>query len=87
MQEIPLRPIPNQEFTIPIGNDSYAFEINSRNGGLYITVIKNGIAECINRALLSFAPITTNIVLIDQRGFDEPKYSELGDRFILGYYP
>lgn len=81
--QIPLEPIPNQLVSTRINGNEYAVEVNTRLDKLYITLWVNGALELINRALLSFAPVTQNLILVDMEGMDDGHYSGLGSRFIL----
>lgn len=83
MNQIPLSPIPNQRLTIDIEGNQYAITINTRNEKLYITIIVNGITIMSNRALLSYAPLTDKLMMIDTEGLKDPTYDGLGSRYLL----
>jgi len=80
---IPLEPIPNQALTTRIGDDEYAIEVNTMREKLFITVRINGILTLLNRSLLTFAPVSENLMLIDQDGNNKASYDGLGGRFLL----
>lgn len=86
IQEIPLRPIPNQTLQTRINGDTYDITVESMRERLYITVLVNRLAVVRNRALLSFAPFEGGLQLVDLRGRADPTYQELGTRFKLMYW-
>jgi hypothetical protein len=65
----------------------YAIDIVTRRGKLYITVRVNGETIARNRALLSFAPIEGDLMLVDNDGNSDPDWQQLGQRFLLTYWP
>lgn len=83
LMEIPLEPIPNQEVEFRVGDDNYTVNVITRSGSLYITVWREGEYIVNNRALMSFAPVTNNIQLIDTEGTEDPNYEGLGTRWLL----
>lgn len=87
IEVIPLRAVPNQSLVARPGGSVYAIDIATRRGKLYITVRVNGDTIARNRALLSFAPIEGNLMLVDNAGISDPDWQQLGQRFLLTYWP
>ena len=87
IEVIPLRAVPKQSLVARPGGQVYALDIVTRRGKLYITVRVNGDTIARNRALLSFAPIEGDLMLVDNQGNDDPTYQQLGQRFLLTYWP
>lgn len=87
IEVIPLRAVPNQSLVARPGGDVYAIDIVTRRGRLYITVRVNGETIVRNRALLSYAPIEGNLMLVDNAGISDPDWQQLGQRFLLTYWP
>ena len=84
--EIPLQPVPNQRLGVRIEGKAYSISIALRRGGLYITVSADGETLVRNRALLSFAPLEGDLMLVDTRGTSDPVWDELGERYRLMYW-
>ena len=84
---IPLRAVPKQSLVARPGGNVYAIDIVTRRSKLYITVRVNGDTTARERALLSFAPIEGDLMLVDNAGNDDPTYQQLGQRFLLTYWP
>lgn len=80
---IPLQPIPNQSRSYVLNDTAYTVDIETRRGGLYISVWQGGDYVLRNRALLSYAPVGFGLQLVDTQGTDDPEYSGLGDRWLL----
>ena len=87
IQTIPIRPVPNQSFVVRLDGNVYSIAIVTRRGRLYITIRVNGETIARNRALLSFAPIEGDLMLVDLRGVQDPAWQHLGERFLLQYWP
>lgn len=84
---IPLRAVPKQSLVARPGGNVYIIDIVTRRGRLYITVRVNGVTVSRNRALLSYAPIEGDLMLVDNAGNSDPTYQQLGQRFLLTYWP
>lgn len=87
IKEIPIKPVVSQSFATRLNGDVYAITIRTRNDKIFITVAVNGETVSRNRALLSFAPIKGDLMLIDTQGRNDPAWQELGQRFKLMYWP
>lgn len=87
IEVIPLRAVPNQSLVARPGGQVYALDIVTRRGKLYITVRVNGETIARNRSLLSFVPIEGDLMLVDNSGNSDPTYQQLGQRFLLTYWP
>lgn len=87
IEVIPLRAVPNQSLVARPDGQVYALDIVTRRNRLYITIRVNGETIARNRALLSFAPIEGDLILVDNQGNDDPTYQQLGQRFLLTYWP
>ena len=84
---IPLRAVPKQSLVARPGGNVYIIDIVTRRGRLYITVRVNGVTVSRNRALLSYAPIEGDLMLVDNAGNSDPDWQQLGQRFLLTYWP
>ena len=87
IEVIPLRAVPKQSLIARPGGNVYAIDIVTRRGKLYITVRVNGETIAGNRALLSYAPIEGDLMLVDNTGNSDPDWQQLGQRFLLTYWP
>ena len=87
IEVIPLRAVPNQSLVARPGGSVYAIDIVTRRGRLYITVRVNGETIVRNRALLSYAPIEGDLMLVDNQGYSDPDWQQLGQRLLLTYWP
>ena len=87
IEVIPLRAVPKQSLIARPGGQVYAIDIVTRRGRLYITVRVNGETIARNRSLLSFAPIEGDLLLVDNDGNSDPNWQQLGQRFLLTYWP
>lgn len=80
---IPIQGIPNQSVSYVLGEVAYTADINTFNGGLYISVWQAGEYVLRNRALRSYAPVGFGLQLVDTEGTEDPEYSGLGSRWLL----
>lgn len=78
---IPLEAIPNQRVTFTANEASFAAEIVTRDGDMYISLWRNTIAVLHNRALRSYAPIGFGMIMVDLDGLEDPVFTGLGSRW------
>ena len=83
MNTIPLRPVPNQSVSYMLDAIPHTLTIESRAGGLYLTLWRDGQYVLRNRALKSYAPVGFGLQLVDTDGVDDPIYTGLGTRWVL----
>lgn len=81
--EIPLKQIPNQTLRFTIDDSTYAIELCSRLGNLFITVKKNDDYLVCNRVCRNMTYLCKWLFFADQQGNKDPEYTELGTRYKL----
>lgn len=81
--EILLQQVPNQTLSVTINNDSYDLELNTRLDQLYMSIVKNNAPIVYNRICQNRNEIKEGFVFIDMDANDDPKFSQLNDRFKL----
>lgn len=90
---VPLLPLPSQTLTTTLGGQSCAITVYQKTTGLYLDLYVSGQpiivgAICRDRVSLTIANylgFVGDLYFKDIQGFDDPDYTELGSRFILGY--
>jgi len=94
MQIIPLSAVPSQVISVLLGQQSCQISVRQRDTGLYLdlsvagTIIVSG-KLCTDGVPLipSYAGFTGQLTFLDTKGDQNPEYSGLDDRFVLGYTP
>lgn len=98
MQEIPLRPLPNQALQVQLAEQAIALNIYQTAYGLFVDVYKDNalviagvIAQNLNRIVRDpYLGLIGDFTFFDTQAIagesgDDPVYTGLGDRFRLIY--
>lgn len=93
MQIIPVQAVPNQIFSILLGNQSCEIALTTRSTGLYFDLsvnnepVRNGvICQNVNRLIrYPYLGFLGDFWFIDTQGTDDPVYTGLNSRFLLEY--
>ena len=83
MKMITLQPVPTQSVSYMLGMVPHTATIETRLGGLYLTLWRDGEHVLHNRVLRSFAPVGFGLQMVDAEGEDDPHYEGLGTRWFL----
>lgn len=91
MQLVPIQPIPNQEFSVPLDNNQWDIALKSANGIIAVTLTLNGTEIISGMRAVAGSPIITcqyqesgNFNLITQNG-EIPDYTQFGTTQYLVY--
>lgn len=92
--QIPLSPIPSQQFQIVLDEQDCDITVYTRNTGLYLDLevegqaVQNGaiVIEGVSIIQAPNSVFSGSLVLHDLWGEDNPEYTGLNDRWILAYY-
>ena len=83
--QIPLQQVPNQTLTVDLADGfTYDVELRTLLGNLYLSVKKSGVYLVQNIICQDRNPIG-RFVFADLDGTSDPSYSELNDRYVLGF--
>lgn len=93
MQIIPLLPVASQTFSVQLDNQNCQITLSQKSTGLFFDLSLNGnqiIASmiCLNKVGLvreAYLGFSGQLVFFDTQGADDPYYTGLGSRFLLGY--
>lgn len=93
MRQIPLRPVPSQSLSVVLSGQSCQINVYEKSTGMYLDLFLNHqpivtTGLCHDRVRLvreSYRGFVGDVTFIDTRGYADPEYTGLGDRFILAY--
>ena len=94
MLTIPLQAVPSQAVTVQLGDQNCQINIYQRFYGLFVDlyvdnalVIAGVRALNLNRIVRSaYLGFSGDLAFVDTQGSDDPSYSGIGSRFVLGYW-
>lgn len=93
MQEVVIKPLKAQRFTVTLNNQICEMRLAQRSTGLYIDLTVNG-TPCLQGVLCrngnkivryDYLPFDGDLFFADLAGSDDPVWSGLGERFKLYY--
>lgn len=93
MLVIPIAPTPSQTISVLLAGQDVRLNVYQKTTGLYVDVLLSGVplvvaslardrVRIIRHGYLGFLG---DLFFKDLQGLDDPSYSELGSRFVLGY--
>lgn len=91
---IPVQAVPSQTLTVSLNNQTTELAIYTHASGLYMDVSVNNtlivggrICQNLNRIVRAiYLGFSGDIAFGDTQGTDDPVYTGLGTRFLLGYF-
>ncbi len=93
MNIIPLRAVPSQSFSVVLAGQNCQINVYEKSTGMYLDLYVNHrpivtTTLCHDRVRLvrdTYRGFIGDLTFIDTRGYADPVYTGLGDRFILAY--
>lgn len=93
MRQIPLRPVPSQSLSVVLAGQSCQVNVYEKSTGMYLDLFVNHqpivtTALCHDRVRLvreTYRGFVGDLTFIDTRGYADPEYTGLGERFVLAY--
>lgn len=93
MQIIPLQPLPSQDITVQLDDQTCQISVYQKSTGLYLNLSVNNaliiggvLAENLNRMVRSaYLGFVGDLVFMDNQGTSDPDYTDLGSRYSLAY--
>ncbi|CAB3715263.1 hypothetical protein CEY09_30885 [Achromobacter marplatensis] len=93
MRKIPLRPVPSQSFSVVLAGQSCQVNVYEKSTGMYLDLFVSHqpivtTALCHDRVRLvreRYRGFVGDLTFIDTRGYADPEYTGLGERFVLAY--
>jgi hypothetical protein len=94
MRVIPIKPVPNQNFTVVLDQDICKINIYVRGEHLYFDLTVGDLSITRSTICLNIVPLvkqeylgfTGNFIFVDMHGKTDPVYQELGIRYKLIYF-
>lgn len=92
-QIIPLQPVPSQQVTVSLGNQTCQILVNQKLTGIYLDLYVNNsliiggvICQNLNRIVRNaYLGFIGDLCFVDSQGKEDPVDTGLGDRFNLAY--
>jgi hypothetical protein len=93
MQLVPVLAVPSQTLTITLGGQACTIAIYQKSTGLFLdlavsnTPIISGVL-CLHTVLIvrdAYLGFIGDLAFLDQQAADDPVYTGLGSRWVLGY--
>lgn len=93
MNIIPLRATPSQSFSVVLASQNCQINVYEKSTGMYLDLFVNHqpiltTVLCHDRVRLvrdTYQGFIGDLTFIDTRGYADPEYTGLGDRFVLAY--
>lgn len=92
MVQIPLQPVPSQQFQIVLGTQNCQISIYQKDQGIFVDLSSNGVVISLAVLALDVTPLTVNysgfignLLFTDTQGTSAPTYALLGTRYQLVY--
>lgn len=94
MLVIPLQSVPAQVVSVALNNQACTINIRQTTTGIYVDLLVNNalviggvIGQDRNRIVRSvYLGFIGDLAFVDTQGFDDPVFTGLGARWILGYF-
>lgn len=91
---VPLQPLPSQTVDVVLNGQPCTIKVYQRTTGLYVDLDVNNvltiggvIAHDRNKIVRStYLGFIGDLAFVDTQGADDPDYTGVGNRFILGYF-
>lgn len=91
--KIPLQKVANQSVACTLGGQACVIDIRKLGDGLFLSLTRDDAPICKNVKLVSRSPVVNapytgfigDLIAIDTREDEEPRYEEWGSRFFLLY--
>ena len=93
MMIVPTKPLPSQDITVSLADQSCLIELRQNTFGLFMNLYVNDaliiggvICQNLNRIVRSaYLGFVGDLAFIDNMGTSDPYYTGLGDRYSLAY--
>ena len=93
MQIVPTLAVPSQTITVTLGNQPCSIAVYQKSTGLFLDLAVNSVpiisgVLCLHTVLIvrdAYFGFTGDLAFLDQQGADDPHYTGLGSRWVLGY--